>query len=188
MIFTETKLKGAFVVEIKKLNDERGFFGRTFCKKEMEEHGLHMNIVQANTSFNKIKGTLRGMHFQVHPHEEIKLVQCIRGAIFDVIVDLRSESPTYLQWFGIELSEENYKMMYIPKRFAHGFITLRDNSEISYQMSAYYDAEKASGIRWDDPSVDIKWPIEPSLISERDKNYPDLVVKKKFIHHGNYHS
>ncbi len=171
MVFKETKLKGAFVIELERLDDERGFFARSYCKREFEKNGLNMNIVQCNVSYNKKRGTLRGMHYQVHPHEEAKLVSCIRGAIYDVIVDLRPNSPTYCQWFVVELNAENYKMLYVPKGFAHGFQILEDNSVVFYQMSEFYHPECARGMRWDDPLFRIEWPIKPLIISLQDRSY-----------------
>src|SRR5690554_4392808 len=174
MIFTETALKGAHIVEIKQLTDERGFFGRSWCKREMEEHGLNSNVVQANTSCSTIKGTMRGMHYQMAPYEETKLIRCTRGAIYDVIIDLRKESPTFMQWFGIELTEKDYKMVYIPERFAHGFVTLTDNAEVTYLVTQYYTPGAEGGIRYDDPSFNINWPVPVKLVSEKDSNHPDF--------------
>lgn len=172
MIFKETKLKGAFIIEIDLLEDERGFFARTFCEKEYEKYGLNPHIAQCNLSFNKKKGTLRGMHYQIAPYEEVKLVSCTRGAIYDVIIDLRPQSSTFEQWFSVKLSLENHKMFYIPEGFAHGFQTLEDNTEVFYQISEYYHPEAAKGIRWDDPVFGIEWP-KPDLrvISKKDLNY-----------------
>lgn len=174
MIFSETKLKGAFTLELKKIEDERGFFARSYCQKEMEAHGLTAQVVQANVSFNPKKGTLRGMHYQVAPHEESKLVRCTRGAIFDVIIDLRPDSPTYKQWFGVELTANNYKMMFVPEGFAHGYLTLENHTEVTYQVSQFYAPGAEQGIRWDDPAFNIQWSIEPELISEKDKAHPDF--------------
>lgn len=174
MIFTETKLKGSFIIEIEKHEDERGFFGRSWCLKEMKDHGINMNVVQANVSYNKRKGTLRGMHYQIAPYEEAKLVRCSKGSIFDVIIDLRVDSPTFKQWFGIDLSQENYKMLYIPEDFAHGFITLEDDCEISYLMSELYVPGAAATIRWNDPFFNIQWPLAPTILSEKDKSQPDF--------------
>jgi dTDP-4-dehydrorhamnose 3,5-epimerase len=174
MIFTETKLKGAFIVEIKQINDERGFFGRSWCRREMEEHGLNGNVVQSNTSFSKMKGTLRGLHYQKHPYEETKFMRCTKGAIYDVIVDLRKDSPTFLQWMGVELTEDNYKMLYVPKNFAHGFITLSDNSEVTYLVTEYYTPGAESGIRFDDKKLNIQWAVPVTVVSEKDRNHPDL--------------
>ena len=172
MIFTETDLKGAYIIDVNKIVDERGYFGRTFCKKEFENNGLEPNIAQANMSFNHKKGTLRGMHYQVSPYEETKLVKCTSGAIFDVIVDLRKDSPTYLKWTGVELSEENNRMLYVPRDFAHGFITLTDNTAIQYLVSEFYAPGSEKGIKWDDPKFNIKWPIDIAVISEKDNAHP----------------
>lgn len=174
MIFTETKLKGAFVVEIKKLEDERGFFGRAWCKEEFESHGIKMNICQINTSFTKNKGTIRGMHFQVDPYQEAKFIRCTKGKIFDVMVDLRPDSPTFLQWVGNELSEDNYKMVYVPGNFAHGFVTLEDNCEVYYPVSEFYTPGAERGMRWNDPAVNIEWPIEIEHFSDKDISHPDF--------------
>lgn len=174
MIFTETKLKEAFIIEIEKIYDERGFFARSWCENEMKAHELNINIRQANISFNKTKGTLRGMHYQIAPYQEAKLVRCTSGSIFDVIIDLRKNSPTYRQWTGVELTQENYKMLYIPEDFAHGFITLKDNTEISYFMSEFYVPGAGATIRWDDPLFNIQWPLQPVVMSEKDRNQPDF--------------
>ena len=174
MIFEETILKGAFLIKPERLEDERGFFARVWCRKEFDAHGLGTTLVQCNVSFNASKGTLRGMHYQAPPHEEAKLVRCTMGAIYDVIVDLRKDSPTYRRHVGEVLSAENRNMFYIPEGFAHGFITLEDRTEVFYQMSAYYDAESARGVRWNDPAFGILWPAEVTVISERDRNYPDF--------------
>lgn len=175
MIFTETKLKGAFIIEVEKKEDKRGFFGRSWCAKEMKDHGLNVNIRQANISLNKAKGTLRGMHFQIAPHQEAKLVRCSRGSIYDVIIDLREDSSTFKQWIGVELTQDNYKMLYVPEDFAHGFITLEDNCEISYLMSEFYVPGAGATIRWNDPLFKIDWPMEPVVISEKDKTQPDFI-------------
>ena len=172
MRFTETRLKGAFIIEPERLEDERGFFARTFCQKEFEAHGLNPRLVQCNISYNKHKGTLRGMHYQVAPMAEAKLVRCTRGTIYDVIIDLQPESPTYCQWLAEELNAENSKIIYIPEGFAHGFQTLEDETEVFYQMAEFYSPEHAQGVRWDDPVFGIKWPLNSKIISEKDKNYP----------------
>ena len=172
MIFTGTTLKGAFVIELEKHQDERGFFARTFCRKEFEAHGLNPNLVQCNISFNEKKGTLRGMHYQIAPYEEAKLVSCIGGAIYDVIIDLRSDFSTYCQWFAVEVSAENYKMLYIPEGFAHGFQTLEDNTVVFYQMSEFYHSECAKGVRWDDLAFKIRWPLSNRVVSKKDLSYP----------------
>jgi dTDP-4-dehydrorhamnose 3,5-epimerase len=173
MRFIETELKGAFIVEPELIRDERGFFARTWCKKEFEQQGLLVDLVQCNISFNRREGTLRGMHFQAAPFEEARLVRCTRGAIYDVIIDLRPDCPTYKRWVSVELTAENRKMLFIPEGFGHGFITLTDNSEVFYQMSAFYAPECARGIRWNDPAFDIDWPAEVKVISEKDMQYPD---------------
>ncbi len=179
MMFHETKLKGAFVIEPELLSDERGFFARTFCKREFENHGLNSNIVQCNISFNKKKGTLRGMHYQASPYEEAKLVRCVKGAVYDVIIDLRPNSKTFAQWISVILSEKNRKMLFVPEGFAHGFITLEDETEIIYQMSEFYQPDYSRGIRWNDPFFNIYWPVEVKVISERDNNYPDFMMDKE---------
>lgn len=179
MIFTETKLKGAFVIEPEKLEDERGFFARTFCRKEFEAHEFNPNLVQCNISFNKRESTIRGMHYQVKPYEETKLVSCVGGAIYDVIIDLRPNSPTYCQWLAVELSATNYKMLYIPEGFTHGFQTLKDNTTIVYQMSEFYHPESVQGVRWDDPVFGIQWPAASKrIISAKDDGYEDFFQQK----------
>lgn len=172
MIFTETKLKGAYIVEIKKLGDDRGFFGRSWCAKEFAEFGLNTNVVQRNTSFSKDKGTLRGMHYQKAPFEETKFIRCTKGAIYDVIIDLRPESPTFKQWIGVELTEDNYKMLYVPEKFAHGFITVRENTEVEYLVTQFYTPESEAGCRYNDPEYGIVWPGEVTVISDKDKVQP----------------
>jgi dTDP-4-dehydrorhamnose 3,5-epimerase len=175
MVFKETRLKGAFIIELEKIIDSRGFFSRAWCQKEFEANGLNPNVVQCNLSFNTSKGTLRGMHYQIAPHEEAKIVRCIRGKVYDVIIDLRPKSPTYLQWIGVELSSENRKMLYVPENFAHGYLTLADNTELFYQVSHFYSPESESGIRWNDVTVNIKWPQTNGLIiTDKDKNWPDF--------------
>jgi dTDP-4-dehydrorhamnose 3,5-epimerase len=173
MIFKETKLKDAFVIEIRELADERGFFARSWCQKEFEQHGLVPRVVQANISFNRKKGTVRGLHYQVAPHEETKLVRCTRGAIYDVIVDLRPESPTYREWIGAELTSDNRRMLFVPEGFAHGFQTLVDGTEVSYQVSQFYTPGAERGARYDDPAFRIEWPLPVGAISEKDRNWPD---------------
>lgn len=175
MKFIETKLNGAFIIELEPLADERGFFARSWCHREAKSHGLSANWVQCNVSFNNKKGTLRGMHYQESPDEEIKLVRCTGGAIFDVIIDLQPQSSTFRQWVGIELNADNRRMLYIPKGFAHGFLTLKDCTEVYYQMSEFYLPKKARGVRWNDPAFGIDWPIAVSVISERDARYPDFI-------------
>jgi len=174
MIFTETKIKGVYIIEPELLTDERGFFARSFCKEEFEKYGLETDIVQCNISYNAKKGTLRGIHYQVPPFEEAKIVSCTKGSIYDVVVDLRRDSSTYCQWHSEKLSADSYQMLYIPKGCAHGFQTLEDNCIVYYQMGAYYHSECAVGIRWNDPAIDIVWPIPVGIISEKDKNYGDF--------------
>jgi dTDP-4-dehydrorhamnose 3,5-epimerase len=174
MIFNKTDFKGVFIIEIEKQTDERGFFARTWDKKKFEENGLNSKLVQCNISFNKKKGILRGMHYQIAPYEEAKLIRCTRGKIFDVIIDLRPESNTFKQWFGVEINDENYKMLYVPEGFAHGFQTLEDNTEVFYQMSETFMPDYARGIRYNDSIFDIKWPITPPIISEKDRIYPSF--------------
>lgn len=174
MKFVETPLKGAFLIELDKLEDSRGFFARTFCAQEFEAHGLKATVAQCNVSFNHRKGTLRGMHFQIPPAVETKLVRCTRGAIYDVIVDLRPNSPTYKSHFSVELSEENYRALYIPEQFAHGFQTLTDHAEVFYQMGEFYTPGCQRGLRYDDPAFGISWPLPISEISEKDLALPLL--------------
>ncbi|MCK5613606.1 dTDP-4-dehydrorhamnose 3,5-epimerase [Candidatus Pacearchaeota archaeon] len=175
MLFTETELEGAFVIELEKFEDERGFFARTWCRKEFEAQGLNVNLAQCNTSFNRKKGTLRGMHYQTHPHKETKLVRCTKGALYDVIIDLRSRSKTYTKWIGVELTAENRKMLYVPEGFAHGFQTLVNDTEVFYQMTAFFVSESGRGVRWDDPLFDIKWPPEDDrILSDKDRLYEDF--------------
>jgi dTDP-4-dehydrorhamnose 3,5-epimerase len=174
MIFRETILKGAFLVEIKKLEDNRGFFGRAWCQQEFEENGLNGNIRQINTSFTHNKGTIRGMHYQIDPYQETKFIRCTRGRIFDVIIDLRPESVTFMKWIGHELSEDNYKMVYVPENFAHGFVTLEDNCEVYYPTTEFYTPDSERGIRFNDPAFNIEWPIEVEFVSEKDLSHPDF--------------
>src|SRR5262249_19756323 len=157
--FTETDLQGAFLVELEKREDERGFFARSWCQKEFADRGLNSRLVQCNISFNKRQGTLRGLHYQAAPHEEVKLVRCTRGALYDVIVDLRPKSPTYKRHLGFELTPDNYRMLFIPKNFTHGFQTLKDNTEIFYQISKFFVPSCTRGVRWNDPAFGITWPI-----------------------------
>lgn len=174
MIFTETILQGAYVIHLEKIEDERGFFCRSWCTKVFKEHGLNHNLVQCNISYNRKKGTLRGMHFQAYPHKEAKLVRCTMGMLFDVIIDLRPRSATFMQWIGVELSAENRKMLYIPEGFAHGFQTLEDNTEVFYQMSEFYFPEVDRGVRWNDPQFNIKWPYYEPTISHKDQSFADF--------------
>ncbi len=174
MTFEETPLGGAMLVGLQRLEDERGFFARSWCAHEFEEHGLRACVAQCNVSFNRERGTLRGMHFQAAPHEEAKLVRCTMGAVYDVIVDLRSESPTFRRWYGVELSAENRLALYIPEGMAHGFLTLTDDAEVFYQMAEYFHPESARGVRYDDPAFGIVWPEPVRVISDRDRGYPDF--------------
>ena len=179
MVFRQSKLAGAFLIELEIHSDERGSFARSFCVREFQDRGLDSTVVQCSLSYNARRGTLRGMHFQQHPHEETKLVRCARGAMYDVIVDLRPESPTFCQWEGFELVAEPGRpsaMVYIPKGFAHGFLTLRDETEVFYQMSEFFAPAAARGFRWNDPAFGIEWPEPVRVISDRDRNYPDFVA------------
>lgn len=173
MIFTPTTLAGAFLIEPERIADERGFFARSWCRREFAEHGLESRLEQCNISFNRLRGTLRGMHFQAAPFGEAKLVRCSMGALYDVIIDLRPESATYLQHFGAELTAENRSMLFIPAGFAHGFQTLADNTEVFYQMSEVYAPAYAGGLRWDDPAFGIRWPLPVSVISAKDAQLPN---------------
>lgn len=172
MRFIETKLKGAYIIELEFKEDERGFFERIFCKDEMAKVGIDFSLVQVSHSLTNKKGTMRGMHFQKPPKEEDRIVQCIAGKIYDVIVDLRKDSLTFGKWFAEELSEDNGKMVYVPKGFAHGFQTLQDNCRVQYFMSEFYSPRHASGACWDDPFFNIKWPIKNPLVSQKDRNWP----------------
>jgi dTDP-4-dehydrorhamnose 3,5-epimerase len=174
MIFTETKLKGAFILEPEKLKDERGFFARSWCQREFEAHGLNPRLLQCSISFSENKATIRGMHYQLAPYEEAKLVRCTSGSIYDAIIDLRPKSPTFKQYFGLALTAYNHTMLYVPEGFAHGFLTLEDNTEVFYQISEFYYPEHARGVRWNDPAFGIEWPLIPSTMSYRDRNCPDF--------------
>ncbi|HEY9812669.1 MAG TPA: dTDP-4-dehydrorhamnose 3,5-epimerase, partial [Candidatus Sericytochromatia bacterium] len=177
--FTETKLKGAYVIEVEPVADERGFFARSWCQKEFAEHGLNPNLVQCNISFNLKKGTLRGMHYQAKPYQEAKLIRCTRGAIYQVVIDIRPDSLTFKQWVAVELTTENRKMLYVPKGMASGFQTLMDNTEVFYQMAEFYHPESAKGLRWDDPTFGVEWPNEVLVISAPDRSHSlfnDFVV------------
>ena len=175
MIFTETKLKGAFIIGIEPREDERGFFARSWCEDEFKKHGLNPRLAQCNISYNKKRGTLRGMHYQVAPFAEAKLVRCTMGAIYDVIIDLRPNSPTFKQWISVELTAENREALYVPEDFAHGFQTLMDNTEVFYQMSELYHPECARGLRWDDPAIGVVWRLESLVISRQDRDYADFL-------------
>lgn len=174
MIFTETKLKGAFIIDLERREDSRGFFARAFCQNEFAAHGLMTVIPQANLAFNLRSGTVRGMHFQYPPAAESKLVRCTRGAIVDIIVDLRPESPTYLQHISVELDEDNHRAIYVPERFAHGYQALRDNTETSYQVGEFYTPSAESGLLYNDPKLNLTWPLPVSVISDKDKVFKPL--------------
>lgn len=177
MIFTETSLKGAFIIDCAPINDDRGFFARSFCQHEFASIGLKTEVAQCNVSFNRKKGTLRGMHFQLPPTAETKLVRCTRGSIYDVIIDLRKDSQTYCAWTSLELTALNHKAIYIPEGFAHGFQTLENESEVFYQMFEFYDPLCASGVRCDDPAFNITWPLPAPFLSDKDRSYP--LIKKE---------
>ena len=172
MIFTETSLEGAFLIDLEPLSDERGFFARSWCMDEFRRQGLNPGLVQCNISFNQKRGTLRGMHYQAAPYEEAKLVRCTMGALYDVILDLRTNSPTFRGWFSVELTAQNRRALYVPEGFAHGFQTLMDNTEVFYQMSQYFQPEYARGVRWNDPAFGISWPISEKIISRKDQGIP----------------
>lgn len=174
MLFLPTALSGVFVLEPERHEDERGFFARTWCQREFAARGLNPRLVQCSMSFNKRRGTLRGLHYQAAPFEEARLVRCPRGAIFDVVLDLRPGSPTWLQHVAVVLSAENARMVYVPEGCAHGFQTLADDTEVFYQMSEFHSPEHARGVRWDDPRFGIAWPDDERTISERDRTYPDF--------------
>jgi dTDP-4-dehydrorhamnose 3,5-epimerase len=176
MIFIETELKGVWIIKLEPIEDERGFFARTFCQDEFKRQGLNVNIAQCNLSYNRKKSTLRGMHYQAAPYGEAKLVGCIRGAIYDVVIDIRPYSKSFKQWISVELTDENRRWVYIPEGLAHGFLTLRDHTEVFYQVSEFYRPEFSCGIRWNDPAFSIDWPYDVVVISEKDKNYPDHIL------------
>lgn len=180
MIFRETELKGAFIIEPERMQDERGYFARTWCRREFEEHGLNGRLVQCGTSYNRLKGTLRGMHYQVAPYAEAKLIRCTRGSIWDVILDLRVDSATYKRHIAANLSGVNGHMLYVPEGFAHGFQTLEDDTEVLYQMSEYHRPEAARGVRWNDPAFGVEWPAaDGRILSGRDNNWPDFVPENR---------
>jgi dTDP-4-dehydrorhamnose 3,5-epimerase len=174
MIFQESKVAGAFEISIDPRFDERGFFARSWCQREFDQQGLNSHLVQCNISYNLKKHTMRGMHYQAEPFAETKVVRCVKGSIYDVVIDLRPESPTFKQWSGLTLTAANRQMLYIPEGCAHGFLTLEDQTEVLYQMSELYQADSARGVRWDDPAFRIQWPAIPELMSERDRTYPDF--------------
>jgi dTDP-4-dehydrorhamnose 3,5-epimerase len=175
MRFTETELPGAFVIDLERLEDERGFFARAWCEEELASQGLSTRVSQCNLSFNERRGTLRGMHYQAPPHAEVKVIRCTRGAVYDVIVDVRPESDTYTRWIGIELTAENRRLLYVPEGFAHGYLTLEDETETFYQVSEPYTPDAERGVRWNDPAFGIEWPEAGELvISEKDRGWPDF--------------
>ncbi len=176
MIFKETKLRGAFVVDIDRRQDDRGFFARAFCQQEFRAHGLTPAIAQVNLSSSRVKGTIRGMHFQYSAAAEAKFIRCTRGAVLDVIVDLRPESDTYLEHFAVELSEENYRALYVPERFAHGLQTLRDDTDVIYHASEFYTPSAEAGLCFDDPGLGLSWPLPVGAISPKDKAFPALAA------------
>lgn len=174
MQFNKLPLQGAYLITLDPIGDERGFFSRLFCSQDFEDLGLESKIFQVNDSYSSSKGTLRGMHYQLTPKQETKLVRCILGEIYDVILDIRPSSPTFGKWFGAELTAENRQMMYVPKGFAHGFLTLTDKSEVIYFVSEEYSTEHERGIRWDDQAFSIKWPFTPLVVSDKDRKHPDF--------------
>jgi len=174
MTFHETRIPGAFEIHLEHHRDERGFFARTWCREEFRRHGLNAELAQCSISFNARKGTLRGMHYQAEPYREAKLVRCTRGSIFDVVLDLRADSPTFRNWAAAVLSASNRHMLYVPEGCAHGFLTLENESEVSYQISQMYDANSSRGVRWNDTAFRIGWPAEVEVISDRDRTYPDF--------------
>ncbi len=174
MTFHETKLKGVFEIHLERKPDERGFFARSWCQKEFESNGLNPKLVQCSISFNARRGTLRGMHYQVAPYQEAKLIRCTSGGIYDVVVDLRPDSVTFKNWIAVVLTAANHHMVYVPEGCGHGFLTLEDDTEVFYQMSEFYNSEAARGVRWNDPAFGISWPEEVKVISERDRTYADF--------------
>lgn len=179
MIFHGLEIPGAYLLEPERKEDKRGFFARTYCRRELEERGLDPTVVQCNISVNKERGTVRGMHWQAEPYPEVRLVRCTRGAVHDVILDLRPESPTFKEHYAVELDDENRLSLYIPAGCAHGFQTLTDGAEVFYQMSEFYYPELARGVRWNDPAFKITWPLEVSVISDKDLSFPDFEEKGK---------
>ena len=176
MTFTETPLAGAYIIDIVALKDDRGFFARTWSVDELKQRGLDATLVQCNVAWNPTKGTLRGMHFQRPPYDEVKIIRCTRGALFDVIIDLRPSSPTFKQWTSVELDADSRRMLYVPKGLAHGYITLTDDVEAYYHVSAPYTPGSADGVAWDDPAFGVTWPMAPTVISERDRAWPRFTV------------
>lgn len=179
MIFRPTRLKDVFEIEPEPHSDDRGFFARSWCQREFEDHGLNPKVVQCNVSYNARRGTLRGIHYQENPSAEAKLVRCTRGAIYDVVVDLRSQSASFAQWIAAELTADNYRALYVPEGCGHGFLTLQDETEVFYQMSEFYSPELSRGVRWNDPSFQIPWPRTVEVISDRDRTYPDFQLAQR---------
>lgn len=177
MIFVERKLQGVMIIELERTDDDRGFFARTWCSDEFRAHGLNPRLVQCSVSLTSRKGTLRGMHYQIAPHEEARLVRCTMGAVYDVVVDLRPGSRTFRNWVGVELTAENRRAIYVPEGCAHGFQTLKDDTEVFYQMSDFYYPECARGVRWDDPAFGIEWPLTPTVISSRDASFGQFIAE-----------
>lgn len=175
MIFAPTPLDGAWLVDLERHEDDRGYFARTWCSREFADQGLESSVVQCSLSYNRTSGTLRGMHWQAAPHEEAKLVRCVRGAIWDVIIDMRPGSPSYTQHYGVELSAATGRALYVPRGFAHGFVTLEDDTEVFYQMTEFYAPDSSRGVRWDDPAFGIEWPVADPILNERDATYPDFM-------------
>jgi dTDP-4-dehydrorhamnose 3,5-epimerase len=188
MKFTETKLPGAYLVEITQIKDSRGFFARSWSKPDFENLGLNANLAQANVAWNEVKGTLRGMHFQTAPYAETKLVRCTRGAVYDVIVDLRPDSPTHKQWFGAELTYDNYRMLYIPEGFGHGYQTLTYDAELTYFTTALYEPSAAGGVRYNDPAFGIEWPLAVTRISDKDAQWGDYTERLRAAIFGGYYA
>ncbi len=178
MLFTPTEIPDAYLVDLERRVDERGFFARGWCAREFEEHGISGDAVQMNISYNKYKHTLRGFHYQVRPHQEQKLLRCIRGAIYDVLLDLRPNSPSFMKHIAVGLSAENQQMLVVPKGCANAFLTLKDETEVTYLVSEFYSPDSERGVRWDDPSFGVQWPIEPAVISEKDANWQDFTVQR----------
>jgi len=179
MIFTETTLDGAYIIDVERLEDERGFFARSWCQREFEARGLNPRIAQCDISFSAQEGTLRGMHYQVKPFAEAKLIRCTRGSVYDVIVDIRPDSSSFGEHFSLVLTSEDHRMLFVPEGFAHGFLTLSDNTEVFYQMSEFYAPECGRGFRWNDPAFGIEWPSDVRIVSERDRSYPDFVLPER---------
>jgi dTDP-4-dehydrorhamnose 3,5-epimerase len=176
MIFSETKISGVYVIDVERRRDGRGFFARTWCERELQENGLTNSVVQENVAFSHKQGCVRGMHFQLFPHEEVKIVRCTMGAVYDVAIDLRPDSPTHKKWMAVELTADNHRMVYIPEGCAHGYQTLVDNSEICYQTSRFYAPDVARGVRYNDPAFSVDWPLPVQVISEADSSWPDYVA------------